>query len=395
MPRPTWRGCRRRPGRPTACRAKPSANTRRAPGPRRHSGGAPRSRADRPTTTAGSPLREVPRASFASRPFRSIPSSPIDPVLDALDYIHRHGLVHRDVKPDNIMITSDGRPVLIDFGALKIVELQTAAASRIVRAPTTYVVATPHYAPPEQYDKNAKPGPPTDVYAIAAVLYRAFGGHPPENAQDRTLALAGRRADPYVSLAHAARVDLAAPVVSTIDRALSYHAEDRPGSAAQLRAGLGWDIVIKPGPGRVVHPRRIRFEFAARSIIGSEKPQGDSWRVIDATGTNVAGVDRGTATVSGPALLVVAGGIDRSEGGDLASRVVCDNFSHTFFGTRGEVRDRLNGALLAANEAIAVEKQKKPKLAKMGSTLIGAFVEGNRIAFVSVGDSLLLRFRDD
>src|SRR5262249_3263907 len=164
----------------------------------------------------------------------------VDPVLDALDYVHGNGLVHRDVKPDNIMIAGDGRPVLIDFGALKMFELRAAAEERATRG-TTFAVATPYYAPPEQYEKTAKLGPPADVYGIAAVLYRAFCGRPPEHAEERTRALAKRLPAPYAPVATAARVPLPAPVTQAIDRALSYGAEDRPQSISELRAGLGWE----------------------------------------------------------------------------------------------------------------------------------------------------------
>ncbi len=98
-------------------------------------------------------------------------------VADALRVVHNAGLLHRDLKPDNIFLTKDGRAVLIDFGSARAYAGgQTVSHTRLV---------TPGYAPLEQYSSQAKFGPYTDVYTLAATLYHAVTGVQPPAATDR------------------------------------------------------------------------------------------------------------------------------------------------------------------------------------------------------------------
>jgi serine/threonine protein kinase len=98
----------------------------------------------------------------------------------ALEVVHGAGLLHRDIKPDNVFLTYDHRTVLIDFGSAR-----TYRSDRTVRH--TQLV-TPGYAAPEQYASSAKFAPYTDVYGLAATLYHALVGHAPPTATDRFIA---------------------------------------------------------------------------------------------------------------------------------------------------------------------------------------------------------------
>jgi serine/threonine-protein kinase len=93
-------------------------------------------------------------------------------IADALHHAHQHGLVHRDVKPNNILMTRDGRPLLTDFGIAKAVHESTG----LTRTGTS--IGTPEYMAPEQI-QGQKVDARTDIYALGIVLYEALTGWTP------------------------------------------------------------------------------------------------------------------------------------------------------------------------------------------------------------------------
>jgi TolB-like protein/predicted Ser/Thr protein kinase/cytochrome c-type biogenesis protein CcmH/NrfG len=89
-------------------------------------------------------------------------------------YAHEHGILHRDIKPGNILLDAKGEPHLTDFGLARLVETE----SRFTQ--TLDVIGTPSYMAPEQaVGNNAAVGSVTDVYGLGAVLYQLLTGHPP------------------------------------------------------------------------------------------------------------------------------------------------------------------------------------------------------------------------
>ena len=99
------------------------------------------------------------------------------PVMTALEAVHQAGMVHRDVAPDNIFITREGKIKLLDFGA--------ARYSLGDKSATLDVVLKHGFAPMEQYTAHGRRGPYTDIYALGACFYMALTGQIPPNALDR------------------------------------------------------------------------------------------------------------------------------------------------------------------------------------------------------------------
>ncbi len=112
-------------------------------------------------------------------------------VTEALKVVHGNNFLHRDIKPDNILIDSQDRAVLIDFGATKeFIAGQTREMSATL---------TPGYAPYEQYSYRSKRYPATDFYALCASMYELLTGKPPIEAVDRVNALVqGGSSDPLI-----------------------------------------------------------------------------------------------------------------------------------------------------------------------------------------------------
>ena len=101
----------------------------------------------------------------------------ITPLIESLDRVHAEGIIHRDIAPDNIMITTDGRVKLIDFGA--------ASYATTTHSRSLTVIIKPGYSPEEQYRSRSDQGPHADVYSLGAVLYKMVTGQTPPDALER------------------------------------------------------------------------------------------------------------------------------------------------------------------------------------------------------------------
>ena len=154
------------------------------------------------------------------------------PLLSGLEKVHKAGFLHRDLKPENIYITDDGRPLLLDFGsARQAVSDRTTSLTSIVTA---------GYAPFEQYHEDGKQGTWTDIYAMAAVLYRAIHGKKPPEATRRL------KDDPCLHLAktYAGKYGDAFP--RSIDKGLAVEVKERTQSIAEWRDALGVVAAERP-----------------------------------------------------------------------------------------------------------------------------------------------------
>ena len=153
-------------------------------------------------------------------------------VLDALAAAHDRGLVHRDVKPSNILLPVAGGVKLADFGIAK--ELSALATALTA---TGQVLGTPRYLAPEQA-AGAPAGPASDLYAVGAVLFEALAGHAPFDGPSPLAVAAAHQRDPVPSLRQAApRVP--PQLAAAVERALAKAPGDRHPDARAMREALG------------------------------------------------------------------------------------------------------------------------------------------------------------
>ena len=177
------------------------------------------------------------------------------PLLDGLRVVHAAGFLHRDVKPDNIFVRTDGAPVLIDFGSAR------NALGGETRSLTA--ILTPGYAPLEQYSTDGRQGPWTDLYALGGVLYRAVTGANPPDAVTRM------RGDTLGDGLAKVGGAYSAPFLRAIRWALELDEKKRPQSVDAWRAAL-LPQATPPQEGRV-DERTVRIERAAAPA--GEKPR--------------------------------------------------------------------------------------------------------------------------
>lgn len=161
-------------------------------------------------------------------PNRTLPYTTVNqiiiPVANALQQIHMHNFLHRDVSPDNIIITKKGDIYIIDFGATRTYAINSPKSMS--------VVLKPGFAPIEQYSRSGNQGPWTDVYALAATYYYLVAGRKPPEATDR---IAGVDVIPLKTIAP----DVPDYISKSIERALSISWKDRPRSMEAFMAEMG------------------------------------------------------------------------------------------------------------------------------------------------------------
>jgi serine/threonine-protein kinase len=144
----------------------------------------------------------------------------------ALEAAHEEGIIHRDIKPQNIMVAADGLVKVMDFGIARPVEREKAMTK------TGLVIGTPDYMAPEQL-LGQPVDPRVDLYAAAVVLYECLTGRRPHEAES-ALALVGVKLAQDPLPPHEVSDDVPMELSRVIIRALSRNPADRPATAAQL-----------------------------------------------------------------------------------------------------------------------------------------------------------------
>ena len=155
-------------------------------------------------------------------------------VLDALGHAHVHGFAHRDIKPDNIVLSEpDGAAVLVDFGIAR--AIASSGEDRVTRS--GFVVGTEEYMSPEQAGGSPEIDGRTDLYSLGVVLFEALAGRPPFSAASAAAVLDMQQHAPPPDLRKLRR-DVPRALSDTVMKALSKAREARWQSAAEMRQAL-------------------------------------------------------------------------------------------------------------------------------------------------------------
>ena len=160
----------------------------------------------------------------------------LGPIAAALDHAHARGILHRDVKPANILLTRDGRPVLADFGLLKMAGTTTTQ--------TGSVLGTPHYMSPEQASGAPVDGR-ADVYALGVVAYQALTGSLPFE-RDSAIALLMAHVHEPPPPPRSIAPWLPVHIEQALLAALAKSPADRPATAGELIARLSGAGAVAP-----------------------------------------------------------------------------------------------------------------------------------------------------
>jgi serine/threonine protein kinase len=174
----------------------------------------------------------------------------LNPLLDGLQAIHAAGFLHRDIKPDNIFLQTNGNPILIDFGAAR-----NALANR---SRSLSVVLTPGYAPPEQYTATAaNQGPWTDLYALGAVIFRCLTGVEPIDSTERQDSVSNEEPDPLANQLSNLSPVASSNLANVVEGCLRVNRKKRLQGVAELRQILDnrqplKSESLKPAPLREV-----------------------------------------------------------------------------------------------------------------------------------------------
>jgi serine/threonine protein kinase/tetratricopeptide (TPR) repeat protein len=186
-------------------------------------------------------------------------------IADALDYAHARGLIHRDVKPENVLLAGD-RAILADFGVARAVEV--AAGERVTE--TGLAVGTPAYMSPEQAGGSSRLDGRSDIYSLGCVLYEMLAGEPPFSGPT-SQAIAAKHLQQHPPPLHVIRDTVPSVVETAVQRALAKVPADRFATAGDFAEALiapdGGPVSAARKPSRWV-PRLLAISALVGAVFG-------------------------------------------------------------------------------------------------------------------------------
>ena len=180
---------------------------------------------------AGDTLRQALRRDGAFRIDRAVRMA--TDILDALGHAHERGLAHRDIKPDNIVLSPEGPAVLVDFGIAR--AIASSGEDRVTRS--GFVVGTEEYMSPEQASGSSEIDGRTDLYSLGVVLFEVLAGRPPFSAASAAAVLDMQQHSPAPDLRKLRR-DVPRALSDSVMKALSKARDARWQTAAEMRQAL-------------------------------------------------------------------------------------------------------------------------------------------------------------